>query len=241
MELERQPTICCSTTDHQIDSRTDPQQQQLGKNLSRRMSKPAKSFVANDSSGGGPRSPRPLQQQQQQQQQLEARSPTQMTSSTFNESSSENNYGSQQKRNYFISSSKWTRAILKAQEPVKRFLTDRMAVPAAQHPKRCIVIVLFTSFLLAIVGVMTNFRIESSEVALWTPRRSQPAQDHAWIQNVLSTLKQQQQRPQQQRQRQLQQVPTDIDSTSNETTSSSTQSQQGKKKNQRSRRHRLRT
>ena len=90
------------------------------------------------------------------------------------------------------SASGWRRTVHRGQEPVKRFLTDRMAVPAAKHPVLCLTGITVLSFLLFAAGVCTNFRIESNEIALWTPRGSQPEQDGHWVDSVFEKLQKQQ-------------------------------------------------
>lgn len=70
------------------------------------------------------------------------------------------------------------------QDPIRRCLTDKIAVPAARRPLLCIGIIALTSVALAIAGVLTNFRIENNETALWTPRDSLPEKHSHWIQRT---------------------------------------------------------
>ena len=75
---------------------------------------------------------------------------------------------------------KWTKAINALRKPiydVLHFVTDL----SARNPGYTISLVIFLSIALLIVGLVTNFRMDSDEDMLWTPRDSPAVKHRKWI------------------------------------------------------------
>ena len=81
-------------------------------------------------------------------------------------------------------STRWTAAVLRLQQPLKKRFLRALAHHAATHPTMvvCLVVVLATTLL--ITGLTTNFRIEARESRLWTPVGSHVEQHGAWVRSV---------------------------------------------------------
>ena len=75
---------------------------------------------------------------------------------------------------------KWTKAINTIRKPLHDLLHSMTRV-AAENPKRTIGIITFLSFAFFLIGLGTNFRMDSDEDMLWTPRDSPPVKHLEWI------------------------------------------------------------
>eukprot|EP00538_Stauroneis_constricta_P000207 CAMPEP_0119570782 /NCGR_PEP_ID=MMETSP1352-20130426/43788_1 /TAXON_ID=265584 /ORGANISM="Stauroneis constricta, Strain CCMP1120" /LENGTH=1044 /DNA_ID=CAMNT_0007620455 /DNA_START=143 /DNA_END=3276 /DNA_ORIENTATION=+ len=77
----------------------------------------------------------------------------------------------------------WSRAILRfIHEP----LTNAMLVVSgmsARNPKRTVAFVIFFSFAMLVLGLLTNFNVDVDEDTLWSPRRSRPMDHLDWVDN----------------------------------------------------------
>lgn len=77
-------------------------------------------------------------------------------------------------------SERWTALVKKFHRPIIniiRFITDR----SVRYPRTTMSVVTFTSILLVLVGLLTNFNVNVDEDTIWTPRGSQAEQDWNWL------------------------------------------------------------
>ena len=75
---------------------------------------------------------------------------------------------------------KWTKTINSIRRPLYDVLHFMTRV-SAENPKRTISIITFLSLAVFMVGLGTNFQMDSDEDMLWTPRDSPPVEHREWI------------------------------------------------------------
>jgi Niemann-Pick C1 protein len=77
----------------------------------------------------------------------------------------------------------WMECIMQIHKPL-RFALAEMSVFAAKHPSVTAALICTLAIILAVVGLLTNFRIEIRANKLWTPQASLPDQHGQWIESV---------------------------------------------------------
>ena len=75
---------------------------------------------------------------------------------------------------------RWTRTINAIRKPLFNFL-HVVSRAAAENPKRTVSFVTFLSFALLLVGLATNFTVDSDNDQLWTPSKSEIVDHRKWI------------------------------------------------------------
>jgi hypothetical protein len=76
--------------------------------------------------------------------------------------------------------SRWTKMVHRIHQPILKALLYITSI-AASNPKRTIVAVIALSFLLVVVGLLTNFEVVADDDNAWTPADSRPVKHENWI------------------------------------------------------------